>query len=364
MGGAVTTFAEAVAAGLRRDVYCRAGLVDRDGVLVSDSAPVESGTVDFRGEQGEMWAATIGLSHPLWVPRTPDDPLHPLSGLRIRLWWGLDVDGTRQEVTVGTLDLEDPEMTDDGMLSLHLTCRDVLAQVKRGGYAGQTIDVGGYTVTAALDALFDTVAPSRPRRISESTITLPAVYELGARNPGEDWSDIAALAGWRVYTDRDGVIVAGPLEPSAQIVADWQDGPDCPVVEMSRKVTTSTIVNRVVVVSSSPEVTPVITSTKEDIDEGSPTWVGRYGPYEMRIESDTVATQAGADGMALAKLGQLMRPSETVEVTVPARPDLWYRDRILLGRQRLGVAGEHQLSSWSLDLAGGLMRVTMMARAA
>lgn len=358
----MTTFAEAAAAGLCRDVHCRAGLVDRDGVLVSDSAPVESGTVDFRGEQGEMWAATIGLSHPLWVPRTPDDPLHPLSGLRIRLWWGLDVDGTREEVTVGTLDLEDPEVTDSGMLSISLTCRDVLAQVKRGGYAGQTIDVGGYTVTAALDALFDTVAPSRPRRIADSSLTLPAVYELGARNPGEDWSDIAALAGWRVYTDRDGVIVAGPLEPSAQVVADWQDGPDSPIVEMVRKTTTSSIVNRVVVVSSSPEVTPVIVGIAEDDDEGSPTWVGRYGPYELRIESDAVDSQAAADTMVAAKLGQLMRPSETVEVVVPARPDLWYRDRIMLGRQRIGVAGEHQLSSWSLDLAGGLMRIVMMAR--
>lgn len=358
----MTTLAEAAAARLRRDVYCRAGLVDRDGVLVSDSAPVESGTVDFRGEQGEMWAATVHLSHPLWVPRTPDDPLHPLSGLRMRLWWGLDVDGTREEVVVGTLDLEDPEISDDGHLGTSLTLRDPLAQVKRGGYAGQTISVGGMTVTAALDALFEAVAPSRPRRIGDTTETLPAVYEIGARNPGEDWSDIAALAGWRVYTDRDGVIVAGPLGPSAQVVCDWQDGTDSPVVSMVRKVTTSTIVNRVVVASTSPEVTPVIVGIAEDADEGSPTWVGRYGPYELRIESDTIASQAAADNMAATKLGQLMRPSETVEVTVPPRPDLWYRDRVLLARARVGVAGEHQLSAWSLDLAGGLMRVTMMSR--
>lgn len=360
----MTTLAEAATAYLRRDVYCRAGLVDRDGLVVSDSVPVESGTVDMRGEQGEVWAAVVNLSHPLWIPRTPDDPLHPLSGLRIRLWWGMDVDGTRDEVTIGTLDLEDPEMTDDGMLSLTLDCRDVLAQVKRGGYAGQTISVGGLTVTAALEALFGAVAPNRPRRIAESTVTLPAVYELAARNPGEDWSEIAELAGWRVYSDRDGVIVAGPVQPSAGIVFDWQDGPDCPIVEMTRSLATSTIVNRVVVVSTSPEVTPVITSMKEDDDEGSPTWVGRYGPYESRIESDTIATQAGADNMAVAQLGAGMRVRETVEVMIPARPDLNYRDRGLLARQRLGVAGEHQVSGWSLPLEGGLMKVTMMTRTA
>lgn len=347
----------------RRKVRIRAGLANLDGVVLDTVVPVVDGQVRFAGESSEQWAADVTLSDPLMVPRSPDDPLDPRSGLRLRIWWDLWITALGWvSVPCGAYVLHDPDISDNGQLSMALDGHDLITEAKRGGYGGQTISVGGFTVTAALGLIFDQVAPRFQRQVADTTITLPAVYELGARTPFEDWTDIAALAGWTVRADRDGVIVAGPPPSDDTVRAVWQEGPSARMSAVRRQVTTSEQVNRVVVVSTSDEVTPPLVAIAQDDDETSPTWVGLGVIWEERVESDAVATQDAADNLAALTYGRLRRPTETVEVTAPPRPDLGYRDAVQIGRRRAGVTGAYRVSSWSLDLSGGLSTVRTMAR--
>jgi hypothetical protein len=71
--------------------------------------------------------------------------------------------------------------------------------------------------------------------------------------------------------------------------------------------------------------------------------------------------------MAKMQLGRFLRPTDSVNVTVPQRPDLEYRDQIALLRQRAGVGGVFMVSGWALKLGPAdrgpePMTVTMMVR--
>lgn len=346
----------------RRTVRCRAGLVTPDGTELGAPVPIVDGTIRYSGESSEQWAADVTLEDYLWVPLTPDDYLDPRAGYRLRIWWELLTPSGWGSVTCGTFTLHDPDISDDGRLSMSLQGVDAITEAKRGGYGGQTLSVGGQTVAAALQLIFDTVYPAAPTSIPETTVTLPAPYELGARTPFEDWTEIALLAGWVVRADRDGVIVAGPPSTDPTSRATWQEGPDNRVTTIRREVTTSEMINRVVVVSTSPEVVPPILAIVEDTDESSPTWVGKGRIWEDRIESDAVATQDAADNLARLHYGLRRLPTETVTVRLPPRPDLDYRDVVTIGRRRVGATGSYRVSGWTLDLSGGPMELRTMAR--
>jgi len=266
------------------------------------------------------------------------------------------------EVPCGTYVVEDPQVRDAGLLGITVPGLDPLAVARRGRYGAAVVDVGGLTVTAALTRLFGTLVPGFPVSIDASSETLPASYQLWDRDPAEDWTEIAAMAGMVVRTDRYGVITCRrPVTPQT-VAADWQEGPSCPVVDLSSTLKTSTIPRRVVVVSTSPDVTPPVVGVWVNPDADSQMIV-----TEQRVESSTVTSVAGAESLARLTGERWARPQQSVEVTVPARPDLDYRDLIRLGRVQAGVAGDFRLSGWEMalssrDSAPQPMSVTMMTR--
>jgi hypothetical protein len=270
---------------------------------------------------------------------------------------------------VGTLILDDPKITDDSSkFGITVTARDILSVIRRTGYGQQTIPVSGVTVDVAIKRLFAAIAPWAVVKVPTSTIVLPDAYQLGMDNAdrGKDWTKLADMAGWVVRTDRMGTIMVGPRPERAWLVADWQEGADCPVSSLNRDITQSQMFNRVLVRSTAPDAVGVY-AVAEDDDPGSPSWVGRFGPFTKVIETDVVKTEEAALAMAKMQLGRFMRPTESVTVTVPQRPDLEYRDQIALARARSGVAGVFMVSGWSLRLGPAnkgpeLMTVTMMTR--
>ena len=351
-----------------RTISARAELVAQDGNAVRD-LPFKTASVDFRGESAEQWAGSVEFADPELAPKTPYDPLDPRSGYRVRFWWQCHHDGAVFEVPVGTFVLDDPKVTDSGSgVSVSASARDILTVVRRTGYGETLVSVGGLTVDQALKRLFAAIAPWAQLSVPATDIALPSTYQLGLDNadPAQDWTKIASLAGWVVRTDRMGVITAGPDAERAGIITDWQEGPGCPVTSLDRGVSNSNIKNRVLVRSTNQEAVGVY-AVAEDNDPGSPTWVGRYGPFTMVIESDAIKTEAAALNMARMQLGSHLRPSESVQVTVPQRPDLEYRDQIALARVDAGVSGTYRVSGWSLRLGPGdaapqTMTVSMMAR--
>lgn len=346
------------AAAPHRTVRRRAALVDRDGNEVAD-LPINAGTIDWRGDQSEVWFGTLTVIGSEWVPQSWDDPLDPRSGLMIRIYFALLIDGTWTEQTVCTLAIEDPDAP-GATVSLRL--RDPLADAKRGGYGGATPQVGGLTVPDALERLFDVAAPQARLRITATTTAeLPTGYTLGERDPGEDWAEIAALAGWRVTTARDGWIEAGPIVTPPTPALDWAEGPHCPVIELGRKTNYSSTYNRVVVRATNSELVDPLTGIAEDTDPSSPTFIGRF-VHELRIDSDAVITQDAADNMAALHLAGLRKPTETITGKVPPRPDLDYLQPVQIASRRHGAAGLAEVVGWSWDLASGDFQFTLATR--
>ena len=358
----------AQASAARREVGWLADMYDSMGNLVQ-SLPIVGGGVTFQGEQTEQWACDIRLADPSLVPLKPSDVLDPRGGNRCQVWWTLRMpDGGLAKVPCGRYSLEDPEMEDNGSeLSYSMSGRDILAQARRGGYP-TTLSVGGMTVPDALRTVFGSICPGAPLVVGESSVTLPSTFELAEGDPAKDWTDIASLSGWVVRSDAVGTIVAGPTPVSDLVAAEWQEGVNCAVTAIKKSVATSSMINRVLAISTNPEVTPPLVGLKEDDDPGSSTWVGVYGPFQTTIRSDAIATQEGADGMARATYERWRHPMETVEVSVPARPDLGYRDLCNLAARRIGVSGEYRVSSWETQITPpnenpSDMKVTMMTRA-
>jgi len=213
------------------------------------------------------------------------------------------------------------------------------------------------------------VAPQLPLRIdATSTVVLPTPYEVGSRDPLEDVLTIAALGGLIVRSDREGAVLVS-LPPAPDVIrADWQEGDDCPVTDLDRGLQTSSMVNSVTVVSTSPDIKPPVSSTVEDDDPSSPTYIGGvWGRRGVTIRSDAVASPDAAANLARATLAGRRRPTEAVVVQVPPRGDLSYGDLISLARMQSGVAGLFRVAKWRLPITEvgappPLMSVTMQTR--
>lgn len=347
----------------RRTVASRVDVVTVDGTTLG-SIPCDAVSVDFNGEQAEQWRASFRFSDPTVVPLSTSSVLDGRSGLLLRPVWRVQLPdgGGWHEVPCGTYVVEDPAFTDSGALSGTVPGLDVLALARRGGYGAFVIPVGGLTVDAALRRLFGVLVPQFPVSIEPSTVTLPPAMELWDRDPAEDWTEIAAMAGLVVRTNRLGVITARRPPSPTSVRADWQEGARCPVTELSVETKTSTIPRRVVVVSNNPDVVPPVVGEWVNPDADSQMIV-----TEQRIESSTVTTVEAANNLARMSGERWSRPQVNVDVTVPARPDLDYRDPIALSRHQVNLSGVYQVSGWSFELRGpddppGLMKVSLMTK--
>lgn len=345
-----------------RIVGSRVDVVTTMGELIRTGYPVDGVRISFDGDRGEAWDADFALSDPSTVPTTPMDILDGRSGCCLRVWWRELTDAGWQETPVGTFVVEDPKIRDTGTLSIQVPGLDPLAVARRGGYGPTVVRVGGKTVSDALATLFAVVAPGFKTSIEPCSTILPTAYDLWDRDPATDWTEIAAVGGMVVRTDPLGVItVARPTE-SDTVVADWQEGPDCPVEELAVEIRTSSIPRRVVVVSTAPDVSPPVVGTWDNPDADQ-----QMITTETRIQSSTVTTKSAAEALAKLTGMRWARPVQTVTVRVPQRGGLRYRDLVNLARIRVGVAGSFRVAGWDLTLRGPAdnpepMTVRMMPR--
>lgn len=331
----------------------RLALVDREGNEIQDLTGVDSFTVTYSGESAESWALDVTITDPQWVPRKPTDALAPTSGYRIKAWWRIWSVSDWLEVPMGVYHPTKPQVrTSSEQTTISLTGRDPVAQAKRSGWAGTVLNVGGLTVSAALEAILYRIAPNLPYRVETSTVTLPAVMTLGSEPPWDNVTEIAAVGGLTVRADRDGVIVAASTISPTVAKLDLHEGPDCVVLEIDRDIDTDTK-NVWTATSTNSELTAPISATVQCDDPASPYFIGSYGPFTGEIESDKIDTVTAAANMARAAYEQNLRPTETVTVTIPQRADLEYRDLAQVAIEDAGVAGSYRVSSWRLVVGSG-----------
>lgn len=333
-----------------RAIGTRLEMIDVDGNHVDD-LPFSGGSTNYDGAATESFAVTVTITDKRYVPTGPRSLLDPRSGHWCRVWWRLRKPDrvTWWEIPLATVKLGKPRTrASHGQVELTMTGRDAFSIARRRSYGDQVIAVGGLTVTAALTSLFEHVAPGTRTVIGASSVTLPAVYELSDSDPGIDWEKIAGVGGMTATSTRLGLIeVAAPNLPST-VYADLQEGPGCPVVELTREVDDD-LYNHVTVVSSNPDVTPPLVSVREDTDPGSPTYIGGpYGTFRKTIKSDAVASQEAADNLADVEYQRLRLPVETVDVTMRQRPDFEWATLVTAKSDDAGTAGQFRVSGWTI----------------
>lgn len=324
----------------------RVELIDTYGQWVAD-VPADAVSVSMDSEATERWGCQLRVVNQM-IPLLPSDPLDPRANLRIRVWWRELLASGWDEMLVCTLYPADPEVEDSGIPTVTVTGRDALSEARRGGYKGQTINVGGKSVTYALEKLFQVVAPGIPVSVADSDEALPSKYTLGEQSPDDDWTQIAAMADFTVYTDRSGVIQVGPEPEPDDPSAVWSDSESCKITQATRSMNTTDMRNRIVVRSTHPKIKKPVVGVAEDTDEGSPTWVGLGRIWEESIDSDKPTTVTAARKLARQELIKRLMPMDEAKVTIPARPDLDGGDLCLISRARTGLAGEYRVASWSI----------------
>lgn len=327
----------------------RLEMIDADGNHVDD-LPFDGGSTDYDGASTEPFAVTVTLRDRRWVPVGARSILDPRSGHWCRVWWRLrKADLSWWEIPLATVKLGKPRVSvSGGLVEISLTGRDAFAVARRRGYGDKVVAVGGLTVTAALQSLFLTVAPGTPVAVGASSVTLPAVYELSDSDPGLDWEKIAGVGGMTCAPTRMGMIEVAAVGWPSIVYADLQEGPDCPVVSLSREVDDD-LYNVVTVVSSNPDVAPTIVAVRQDTDPGSPTYIGGpYGVYRKTIKSDAVATQSAADNLAEIEYQRLRLPVETVSVSMRQRPDFEWATLVLAKSDAAGTAGQFRVAGWTI----------------
>lgn len=333
-----------------RVIGTRLEMIDVDGNHVDD-LPFSGGSTNYDGAATEAFAVTVTITDKRYVPTGPRSLLDPRSGHWCRVWWRLRKPDLVSwwEIELATVKLGKPRTrASHGQVELTMTGRDAFSIARRRGYGDHVIPVGGLTVTAALRSLFEHVAPGTRTVIGDSAITLPAVYELSEQDPGIDWEKIAGVGGMTATSTRLGLIEVSATSLPSTVYADLQEGPGCPVIELTREVNDD-LYNYVTVVSTNPDVTPTIVAVRQDSDPGSPTYIGGpYGVFRKLIKSDVVASQQAADNLADVEYQRLRLPVETVDVTMRQRPDFEWGTLVTAKSDDAGTAGQFRVSGWTI----------------
>lgn len=327
-------------------------IIDAEGARLK-TLPVTSGSVSCDGSVDERWSANFQIDDRGLTPRVSTDVLHPFSNLRVLIWWMIHTSEGWAAVPCGAYYLSKPQMGHGkGGFTLAVEALDPIARIRRNTWGGGMLNLGGMTVSAALQAILTSRAPGYQWRITDTPYTLPATYEVGDadRDPWEDVLAIADAAAFRVYTDRLGVIIAEP-----RTVTGTATGPNLTgrITTLARSLDETSALNQVTVRSTSEEVDPPVYATVSDNDPSSPLWVGHGYIYSGTFGRDAITTVDQCRALAETTLRERRTLTEDVDVEMVADPSLDPWMMVPITDQATGAAGVYQVKSWALDLAPG-----------
>ena len=258
-------------------------------------------------------ARIFALVDPAMVPVSTTSLLDGRSGTMLRVWWRILTTAGWMECPAGTLIVEDPEVTDDGTLSIGVPGLDVLSS-RRGKYGASVVQVGGMTVSAALQRLFDTVAPASQCRSRPQRQPFPRRTNCGTGTRRRTGPRSRPWRGWwcaRIVSARSRCARTRPVRGRRGLAgrSDLSRGR----TQVGHEDVHDPAAGRGRV--HVPGRDPARRGRVDQPDADSQTIV-----TEQRIESSTVTTVAAAESLARMSGERWARPQQSVQVTVPARP--------------------------------------------
>lgn len=325
--------------------------------LIGGGVTVERSVVRRHGE-----VTLVDVSGAL-TPTDARSLLVPLRG-EVRLWvgrrfvdatWAEQQAGTDVElVPVGTLvvvdvDLDYPTIRLSG-------CYDRMWIAANTRFTAPLVVAAGTNVATAITQLLTAVIPASKLALSlpATDLTTGALTYDEQSSPADAVTAMATAAGWSVYADPMGTIVAVAevdATPDA-VVASYVAGPGSMLLKARRNLSGQGVFNAVLAVGEDPALTAPVRGYAEDTDPGSITYAAEVGVFAEFYGSPLLRTSAQALLAAQTKLRRDGGIVDTVAVTGLPDPTLEAGDVLQVDDQR-GITRLLVADSFPVSLTPG-----------
>lgn len=230
-------------------------------------------------------------------------------------------------VPMGRYTVQEPSFAGtDTDRSVSISGLDASADIASAAWDGAYVVTEGTNVRDALIGMLTNRLPGVAVSAPSTTAVTPQLvytpgYQEGSGSPWQDAQDVAALAGWDLWVDRAGTVVAGvPGEPASGPglwPLDW----DRTVASAKQAPSARDLVNTVVVYGESSGDVPVVAVVQDTTSPYGTAALGRVVAKEVRSSSIATVEEATNVGITMLRLWGAL----TDTVTGSAFP-LWHLD--------------------------------------
>lgn len=237
----------------------------------------------------------------------------------------------REEVPLGVFVITDVSVTDSGAgAKMDIQGVDRSMKIAKALWLDALQIGSGANLSDAVGFILSDRWPDVPLNLQDTAQTIPAtVLGLNEGSSGQDpWADAQKLAtggGMELFFDGTGTAVLRPVtDPStATPVEVYEEGVDAVVLDVTRRLSTDTTSNGVVMSGEGSNVTPPVRAVVFDEDPASPTYrYGEFGERPVFMSSPLILTAADAVAAATAELAKLKGAEENVEWTMLCDPSM------------------------------------------
>jgi hypothetical protein len=293
---------------------------------------------------------TLTVSVPeSYYPSNPTDLLAPY-GAQLRIWRGVDLGDTVEEVPVftGRIDTVDGRQRYKG--SCQVSASDPGADLNDARFEQPRAAPAGWSTRSEIEALITEAIPGAS--VSTATVNDGVIPSglLWDKDRGQAVDDLAQSIGVEVWAGPDGGWhITKPATLDQAAVWTLTDGTDGTIVSDARTTTRKGVYSVVVVVIERPDGSTPIQVAVEDLVSSSPTYVGGpFGRVPRFYHSPLVTNEAQARTAGAALLAQSVGLTRTRQITCVPNPALEIGDRIDITVG--GVIEQHIIDEFSLPL--------------
>lgn len=289
------------------------------GELVTTLSVVVDGSVEF-DDVAVRRSCSIRMVDPLGIltPSSARDLLAP-KGTEIRLYRGLEVDGSYEYVPLGVFGIVEPEVTAHGSgTQIRLKGFDRVDAVRTRRFSAAYPIASG---TPTYDAISDIVTSRLdvPVRIAQTGNTTPEVVFDELSDPWDAVRKLAAADSLSAYFDQLGTLVVEPYTEVGTGIT-YEPGSTSLLIDTSRVIRSDTTYSGVIVKGEHPEAGP-FRSVLWDTDPASPTYyLGPFGARPYGYASALIDTQVKADAAAATLLSRVTRMKQEVTIKTIGHP--------------------------------------------
>jgi hypothetical protein len=311
-------------------------------ITVDDVAIRRTADVDLTDTTGEL------------VPDDMRDLLAPRSH-EIRLFRGIRMyDGTEELLPVGVYTITDDHIDDSGDgLHISLSLCDRAYRIARDYLTFDWVIGEGTNYISAIQQIINRSVPFAPMDLTPTSHLSPLIiYEVG-QDPWAAARELASNCGQEIYFDPNGVCTSRPIPNYTAQTPVWnfEEGEDCTMLYINRRLTEQDSVNHVIVIGETADDAPPVRGEVFDDNPSSPTYVhGDWGRVVEVVRTSSVTTNEAAASMAQGIFQKRLGVSDLIRLNALVHPAFEIGDVVTASRETSKVDGRFVVDKISIPM--------------